>query len=123
MATRCLIVDDSAVFLRAARALLEPEGVVVTVASTSDEARRLVDEIDPDAVLIDIDLGDENGFDLAAELSERTDASGGAPSIILISSHSPEDFEELVMGSPALGFLSKATLSARAIRLMLDEAS
>jgi DNA-binding NarL/FixJ family response regulator len=39
MALRCLIVDDSAGFREAARALLEQEGVtVVGVASTGNEA-------------------------------------------------------------------------------------
>ena len=123
MPMRCLIVDDSAVFLRAARALLEPEGIAVTMASNSEEARRLIDEVDPDAVLVDIDLGNENGFDLAAELSGRTDGGGGPPRIIMISSHSPEDFDELVRDSPAVGFISKAARSARAIRSMVGEAS
>ena len=121
MVMRCLIVDDSAVFLRAARALLQQDGIAVTMASTSDEARRLMDEVDPHVVLVDIDLGDENGFDLAAQLSGPTDGEGGAPPIILMSSHSHEDFEELILDSPAGGFLSKSALSATAIRSMMDE--
>ena len=68
MVLRCLIVDDSTVFPRAAHALLESEGIAVASASNSAEARRLIDEEDPDFVLIDIDinLGGESGFDLAA---------------------------------------------------------
>ncbi len=66
MVLRCVIVDDSARFLEAARALLEREGVdVVGVASTIAEALRLVDEVRPDVTLVDIDLGAESGFDLA----------------------------------------------------------
>ena len=40
-------------------------------------------------------------------------------SAILISTHSEEDFEELINASPALGFLAKSSLSAKAIRAML----
>src|SRR4051812_7536698 len=97
MVMRCLIVDDSPVFLRAARALLEREGSAVITASTSDEVWRLLDQVDPDVVLIDIDLGAENGFDLAVQLSGRTDDCGAVPPVILISSHGAEDFEELIV--------------------------
>jgi DNA-binding response OmpR family regulator len=119
MAMRCLIVDDSAVFLRAARALLEGTGMAVTVTSTAAEARHLVREVGPDVVLVDIDLGEESGFDLVAELCAAGD--GATPWIILISSHSQEDFEELIAESPARGFLSKALLSAAAIRSIVDD--
>ena len=119
MVMRCLIVDDSPVFLRAARALLEREGSAVITASTGVEAWRLLDEVDPDVVLIDIDLGEENGFDLVAQLSRRA-AEGGTPPVILISSHGIEDFEELIVDSAARGFISKSTLSAAAIRSMMS---
>ena len=48
MALRCLIVDDSAPFLAAARKLLEREGIsVVGVASTSAEALKPAQELRP----------------------------------------------------------------------------
>jgi two-component system, NarL family, nitrate/nitrite response regulator NarL len=121
MTLRCLIVDDSAVFLRTARALLEIGDIAVTVAGTSDEARRRIDEVDPDVVLIDIDLGDENGFDLVAQLAGRTRRGGGALKTILISSHSREDFADMIADSSAEGFLPKSAMSAAAIRLIIGE--
>lgn len=39
--------------------------------------------------------------------------------IILISTHSPDDFEELVAAGPARGLLHKSALCARAIRDVL----
>jgi len=119
---RCLIVDDSSVFRRTVRALLEPDGLAVTVASTSGEAQDLIEEVDPDVVLVDINLGDENGFDLVTQLAGRTRRGGGALPTILISSHRFEDFEELIADSPARGFLTKSMLSAAAIRsIMADD--
>ena len=118
---RCLIVDDSTIFLRAAGAVLEREGVAVTVASTGGEAHRLIDEVEPDVVLVDVDLGEENGFDVVAELSARARGAERAPHLILISSHGREDLEELIVDSPARGFLNKSSLSAAAIRVMVDE--
>lgn len=120
MPMRCLIVDDSAIFLRAARSLLEREGVTVVMASSSSEAHRVVDEAGPDVVLVDVDLGAESGFDLVAQLAARA-GDGAGPQLILISSHGRDDFEELITDSPARGFLNKSALSAAAIRSMIGD--
>lgn len=121
MALRCLVVDDSVRFLESARLLLERQGVQVEVASTGAEAVRRVDELHPDVVLLDIDLGEESGFDVARRLSGRVSdvAWSGELSIILVSTHAERDFEELIEASPALGFLSKSSLSADAIQELL----
>jgi DNA-binding NarL/FixJ family response regulator len=112
MAFRCLIVDDNPAFLGAATTLLEREGVsVVGVASTGAEALRLVQELHPDVVLVDISLGPESGFDVARSLVE-TDPTGCT---ILISTHSEADFADLIERAPAKGFLPKSELSANAI--------
>lgn len=124
MALRCLVVDDSARFLESARLLLERQGVQVEVASTGAEAARRVGESHPDVVLLDIDLGAESGFEVARRLYRFASdvAQGGGPSIILLSTHSEWDFEELIEASPAVGFLSKAALSADAIQELLHGA-
>ena len=64
MPLRSLLVDDSPHFLVAASELLERQGVdVVGIASTIEDAARLADALRPDVCLVDIDLGDESGFD------------------------------------------------------------
>jgi DNA-binding NarL/FixJ family response regulator len=116
---RCLIVDDSPRFLDAARGLLEREGVaVVGVASNGTEAAQHVEQIRPDVVLIDIDLGGESGFDVARQLHRN--GSSSPPRIILISTHAEQDYADLIAASPAIGFLSKTDLSADAIHELLD---
>ncbi|MDG6107723.1 response regulator [Dactylosporangium aurantiacum] len=115
-ALRCLIVDDNAPFLSSARDLLQHEGVeVLGVASNSADALRRTEQLHPAFVLVDLFLGGECGFDLAERLSNVSDA----PAVILISSHSGEDFEELIAASPAVGFLGKASLSSSAIQALM----
>ena len=119
MALRCLIVDDSAGFLEAARALLEQEGAkVVAVASSGQEALARAEELRPDVTLIDIDLGGESGFAVARELVHE----GGvdARTVILISAHAEGEFVDLIEACPAAGFLSKCDLSAAAIDALLE---
>ena len=69
---RCLLVDDNETFAETARRVLEPDGVTVAgTASNIAEALLRASELQPDVVLIDIMLGDENGFDLARRLAEQ----------------------------------------------------
>ncbi len=111
---RLLIVDDNAHFLEVVSDLLEREGMtVVAVASTSAEGLRLAGEVQPDVVLVDIDLGSDSGFDLARELADAT--SGPRSPVILISAYPEQDIVDLIDDSPAIGFVSKSDLSGRVI--------
>jgi DNA-binding NarL/FixJ family response regulator len=113
---RCLIVDDNEPFLEVAAASLAGHELdVVGTARTSAEALRQVAEQRPDVVLVDITLGEENGFDLARDLVELFPqlASSG---VVLISTRAERDFGGLVKASPAAGFVRKTQLSAKAVR-------
>jgi len=115
---RCVIVDDSADFVDAARRLLEHDGIaVVGVAATSADALRCVQDLQPDVMLVDVDLGKENGF----ELAEQIHRSGlpALPPVIMISTHNEQDLADLIATSPAIGFVAKLGLSAGAVRDLL----
>jgi DNA-binding NarL/FixJ family response regulator len=114
MTVRCLIVDDNAAFLRASHALLVCQGIsVVGTARTAAEGVSMATELEPDVVLVDIDLGDESGLDLARELNSA--AGDNHAKVILISTHPEDDFADLISATPALGFIAKADLSCQAI--------
>jgi two-component system, NarL family, nitrate/nitrite response regulator NarL len=119
MPLRCLIVDDNAHFMETARTVLEAQGIsVVGLAMTAAEGLRGAEELQPDVVLVDINLGVDSGFDLARALAD----GGGAvaPDVILISTHAEGDFADLIVESPARAFLPKCDLSADALRRALD---
>jgi DNA-binding NarL/FixJ family response regulator len=111
---RCLIVDDSHTFRCAALDLLERAGIaVVGVASNSADGLRYYRDLRPDVTLVDVDLGDESGFDLVEQLY-----ASGVPQpspVILISAHAEQDLAEMIADSAAVGFLSKLELSPEAI--------
>jgi DNA-binding NarL/FixJ family response regulator len=119
---RCLIVDDSPLFIEAARALLEREGVsVVGVASTTAEALERAERLRPDVTLLDIHLGDESGFVLASRLHREV---GLAPAgMILISTHAQDDYADLIAASPVIGFIPKSSLSASAIQDLIGNSA
>ena len=112
---RSLIVDDSPCFLDTARRLLEQQGIpVVGTVSNSADAMRTAAELQPDVILVDVELGAESGFDLARRLDESF-----AAAVILISTHTEQDLADLIAGSPAVGFVSKTELSSDAVRDLL----
>jgi CheY-like chemotaxis protein len=112
---RILIVDDSRHFLDAVSRVLEGDGITVAgVASTSAEARQLAQELRPDGILLDVDLGDESGLDLAREF-----ASSEGPPVVLISAYPESELADLIAASPAVGFVSKSDLSGSVVRSLI----
>jgi CheY-like chemotaxis protein len=114
VSVRCLLVDDHSTFLDAARGVLDRDGVAVAgTASSIAEALRQAGALSLDVAVVDIGLGDENGFDLAIVLVER-----GIP-VIMTSTSAESDYADLIAESPAAGFLPKAELSAARVRRLL----
>jgi DNA-binding NarL/FixJ family response regulator len=110
---RTLIVDDSDHFLASAERLLGLGGLsIVGTARSGGEALRLAEELRPDVVLVDIDLGRESGLDVVRDLAALTPA----PRVVLISTHTEAEVEEMVAASPAVGFIPKSRLDAAAVR-------
>ena len=115
MPLQCVIVDDNELFLKVARATLERQGMaVVGVAGNGTEALRQARELGPDVALVDISLGAESGFDVGRQITPYVG------SVIMISSQDEDYYAELIAASPAVGFLSKARLSADAIRQLVS---
>ena len=115
MSLRCLIVDDSEDFLRAASSSLGRNGVaVVGTAQSSEAALAQVAALRPDVVLVDVGLGDESGFELTRQLVEAFPDLRSR--VVLISTRAADEYGELVEDSPAAGFIPKSRLTASAVR-------
>ena len=111
-----LIVDDHPSFRGSARALLEAEGYdVVGEAETGLDGLDAARALRPDVVLLDVQLPDIDGFEVASRLTQ----DAGAPAVVLISSRDGSDFGHLVRDSGARGFIPKAELSGDAIAALV----
>lgn len=107
-------MDDFAPFRDSARTLLEAEGfAVVGEAEDGAEALRLVEELRPEIVLLDVQLPDFDGFEVARRLRDFDPH----PEVILISSR--EDYRALVRQSDARAFLRKDELSGETLAAAL----
>jgi DNA-binding NarL/FixJ family response regulator len=114
---RVLIVDDHELFREAARRVLTASGFdVVAGAADGAGALRLARELSPDVVLLDVQLPDTDGFQVARELArDRT-----PPAVVLVSSRSRSDYGGLVERSGVRGFIDKAELSGPRLRAELE---
>ncbi len=116
MSKTVLIVDDHPGFRASARMLLEAEGFdVVGEAGDGRSGLQAAAELRPDVVLLDIQLPDMDGFQVADGLN----VNGSAPAIVLISSRAREDMKEQVDASPARGFIPKSELSGPALEALI----
>jgi len=100
-----LIVDDHDGFRAFARGMLEAD-------AEATEAARIVR---PGLVLLDIQLPDFDGFEVARRLAGQA----GGPVVVLTSTREASDYGSRITSSPAAGFLPKDELSGVALRRFL----
>jgi DNA-binding NarL/FixJ family response regulator len=116
MVTSVLIVDDHPSFRLSARRMLEADGYTV-VGEAEDGAAALaaVRALDPDLVLLDVQLPDIDGFEVAARLR----AAGGRSAIVLTSTRESSDFGAEIATSAAEGFVTKGELSGETLAALI----
>ncbi len=107
--TRVLIADDHALVRAGIRALAERiKGVkVVAEAGNGDEAVKLIKELKPDLVLLDISMPETSGFGvLAQQANEFPDVR-----VIVLTVHEAEAYAIRALREGAAGFLLKSAAS------------
>jgi len=110
-----LIVDDHPSFRASARAILEADGFsIVGEAQDGASGLRMLRELRPDIVLLDVQLPDMTGFDVCVECGDLDTTS-----VVLVSSRDASDYGQLIETSGARGFVPKAEVSGDAISALL----
>jgi len=103
-----LIVDDQPSFRGMARTVLEWRGYVVAgEADSAASAIAAAERLAPDAVLLDICLGEASGFDVACTLTQARPELA----VLLVSSIDYRRCETLVRDCGARGFVLKSELA------------
>jgi len=116
-ARRVLVVDDHPSFRHCARRLLTEEGFeVVGEAEDGATALALADKLAPDLILLDIQLPDVDGLEVASRLLEREPGLR----IVLVSSRDRDAYGARIEASGVCGFVAKADLSGAALERLLE---
>jgi DNA-binding NarL/FixJ family response regulator len=109
MGRTVVIVDDHEGFRTFARRLLEAGGFgVVGEAGDGTSALAVIARLHPDVVLLDIQLPDIDGFEVARRLS----TVGSSARIVLTSTRDRDDYGDRIS---ELAFVPKHDLSADAV--------
>jgi DNA-binding NarL/FixJ family response regulator len=112
-----LIVDDHPSFRASARRLLEAEGFeVIGEAVDGQSAIAATQRLQPDLVLLDVQLPDLDGFEVAARLG----ALELRCAVVLTSSRNQAEYGSLVTETAVRGFVPKAELSGAALTALLS---
>jgi DNA-binding NarL/FixJ family response regulator len=113
---RLLIVDDDRRFRAIARELLEADGFDV-VGEADDGAAGIAAAraLEPEVVLLDVQLPDLDGIEVARRLT-----GNGGPTVILTSTRHASDYGSEVARSGARGFVPKDELSAERIASLCE---
>ena len=120
MGQTVLVVDDHADFRSVARTLLELDGFdVVGEAVDGATAIDFVRRMRPQVVLLDVQLPDLDGFEVAGVLAD--DRDGPAPEVVLVSTRSAHSYRRRLTTTTARGFVCKDELSGAAVRALLRE--
>jgi DNA-binding NarL/FixJ family response regulator len=113
MTVRVLIVDDQVPFREASRMVVEmTDGFEVAgEASDGEEAVRMAVELEPDLVLMDVQMPRLNGIEATRQICELP----SPPRVLVMSTHESGDFAGPAMAAGAMAFIPKAQFSMDAL--------
>lgn len=103
---RVILAEDHTLVRAGIRSLLEARPDIEIVAETGDghQALRLVRELEPDLLLLDITLPGMNGLEVAARIRRRGPA---ATRVVMLSMHTRPEYVARALEAGAVGYLTK----------------
>jgi DNA-binding NarL/FixJ family response regulator len=109
-----LIVDDQAPFRGAARAVVgaTKEFSVIGEAESGEEAVELVDQLHPDLVLMDINMGGIDGIEATRQIC----AANPSTMVVLVSTYAASDLAADARTCGARAYVHKEELAPRVLR-------
>jgi DNA-binding NarL/FixJ family response regulator len=105
MTVRVVIADDQALVRGGFRMILDARDDMEVVGEASDgrEAIALVEELEPDVVLMDVRMPDVDGI----EATQRIVASGSSARIVILTTYDADEYVFAALRAGASGFVLK----------------
>jgi two-component system response regulator DegU len=124
MTTKITIIDDHQLFREGVKRILEFEKSFEVVAEGDDgrDALGLVEQYQPDVVIMDINMPGMNGVEATRELIEKYPST----KVIILSIHDDENYVTHALKTGACGYLLKemdADALIEAVRVVADGGS
>ncbi len=103
-ALRLMIVDDEEAARYGMRRALTTLGYNISEAGSAEAARALLKQLEPDLLLLDVNLPGMSGLDFLNELKSQ---NGNAPLVIIVTAHGSERMAVEAVKAGAHDYLSK----------------
>src|SRR5438105_14211418 len=105
MACSVLVVDDEPAFLDLAQAVLSQHRgmTVVGTASSGEQALELLTSLNPQVVILDVQMPGMSGFEAARRLRR----AAASVRLIIVSAHDEPQYEAIAIAAGANGFMTK----------------
>ena len=100
-----LVVEDNDLNMKLVNELLEGAGYALTKTALGQEAVKIAHETTPDLILLDIQLPDLSGFEVAARL--KADPATRAIPIFAVSAFAEPEHEQKALESGCDAYMSK----------------
>lgn len=99
-----VIVDDHAAVRAGVNAILtaDPDIAILGEAATGQDTIQLIDSLEPDVVVLDLQLPDRDGVDICREITART-----ATRVLILTAYEIGDKITAALDAGAAGFLAK----------------
>lgn len=124
MTTKIVIIDDHQLFREGVKRILdfEPSFEVVAEGDDGSEAIELVEQYQPDVVIMDINMPNINGVEATSQLIQKYPDS----KVIILSIHDDENYVTHALKTGATGYLLKemdADALIEAVKVVADGGS
>jgi DNA-binding NarL/FixJ family response regulator len=109
-----LIIDDHPLFREGLKTIIarDKRFEVIGEAGNAREGLKMAGKLQPDLVIVDISLPDQNGIELTREIRTLRPATG----ILIVSMHSKIDYIAKAFQAGALGYVVKESAAERLIK-------
>jgi DNA-binding NarL/FixJ family response regulator len=109
LSARILIVDDHPIVRQGLKLMINAEVdlVIAGEAQSEQEARDMVRELKPDAVIVDLTLGDGDGFNVVRHLH----AHYPEIKVLVLSMHEESVYAERLLAEGASGYIMKQAVT------------
>ena len=115
--TKILIAEDNAVNRELLRELLEMRGYAVVEACDGDEALRMIEQTQPDLLLLDIGMPVLDGFAVVRKIRENPRLA--SLPVVAVTAYAMQGDRERILNSNFDGYLSKP-VNSRSLAEELD---
>lgn len=113
---RVLVVDDDPEVVKVIRIYLKTAGLEANIASSGKEAIKAIDEMEVDAVILDLHMPGMDGFEVCKWI--RVDKGNRTIPIIAITGYTSEEKKKKILASGADAYLTKPIDMSKMVELV-----